>query len=122
MLSARVCDTRDRESEILNAHGCLQNRYEEAAEAYEEGLKSSPGDQALGRGLEDVLKAQSASRAPSGKSCTTRTKNTSACLVFVSGLYAIPGSRYRVGWLSPSVCFGFHPLPVLRKFRADGVT
>ncbi|CAM9261495.1 unnamed protein product [Laminaria digitata] len=40
-------------------------RYEDAAEAYEEGLKSSPGDQALGRGLEDVLKAQAASRAPS---------------------------------------------------------
>eukprot|EP00904_Undaria_pinnatifida_P000933 jgi/Undpi1/10840/HiC_scaffold_3.g01367.m2 len=41
-------------------------RYEEAAEAYEEGLKTSPGDQALGRGLEDVLKAQAASRAPPG--------------------------------------------------------
>ncbi|CBJ30059.1 conserved unknown protein [Ectocarpus siliculosus] len=40
-------------------------RYEEAAEAYEEGLETSPGDAALGRGLQDVLKAKSAaSKAP----------------------------------------------------------
>lgn len=42
-------------------------RYDEAAEAYEEGLKTSPGDAALGRGLEDVLKAQAASKAPAGE-------------------------------------------------------
>lgn len=42
-------------------------RYDEAAEAYEEGLKTSPGDAALGRGLDDVLKAQSASKAPAGE-------------------------------------------------------
>lgn len=42
-------------------------RYEEAAEAYEEGLKTSPGDVALGRGLDDVLKAQAASKAPAGE-------------------------------------------------------
>eukprot|EP00903_Cladosiphon_okamuranus_P012279 g11516.t1 len=41
-------------------------RYDEAAEAYEEGLKTSPGDAALGRGLDDVLKAQAASKAPAG--------------------------------------------------------
>ncbi|CAM9169130.1 unnamed protein product [Ectocarpus sp. 12 AP-2014] len=39
-------------------------RYEEAAKAYEEGLETSPGDAALGRGLQDVLKAKSASKAP----------------------------------------------------------
>lgn len=44
-------------------------RYDEAADAYEEGLKTSPGDAALGRGLEDVLKAQAASKAPAGESC-----------------------------------------------------
>lgn len=42
-------------------------RYDEAAEAYEEGLKTSPGDAALGRGLDDVLKAQAASKAPAGE-------------------------------------------------------
>lgn len=42
-------------------------RYNEAAEAYEEGLKTSPGDVALGRGLEDVLNAQSAAKATAGK-------------------------------------------------------
>lgn len=42
-------------------------RYDEAADAYEEGLKTSPGDAALGRGLEDVLKAQAASKAPAGE-------------------------------------------------------
>lgn len=41
-------------------------RYSEAAEAYEEGLKTSPGDEALGRGLEDVLKAQSSAKASAG--------------------------------------------------------
>ena len=46
-------------------------RYDEAAEAYEEGLKSSPGDAALGRGLDDVLKAQAASKAPAGESFTS---------------------------------------------------
>lgn len=45
-----------------------QDRYDEAAQAYEEGLKTSPGDAALGRGLDDVLKAQAASKAPSGES------------------------------------------------------
>lgn len=44
-------------------------RYDDAADAYEEGLKTCPGDAALGRGLEDVLKAQAASKAPAGKSC-----------------------------------------------------
>ncbi|CAM9439347.1 unnamed protein product [Pylaiella littoralis] len=39
-------------------------RYDDAADAYEEGLKTCPGDAALGRGLEDVLKAQAASKAP----------------------------------------------------------
>lgn len=45
-----------------------QHRYDEAADAYEEGLKTSPGDAALGRGLDDVLKAQTASKAPAGES------------------------------------------------------
>lgn len=44
-------------------------RYNEAAEAYEEGLKTSPGDLALGRGLDDVLKAQSSAKAAAGKTC-----------------------------------------------------
>lgn len=46
----------------------VKYRYDEAAEAYEEGLKTSPGDAALGRGLSDVLKAQEASKAPAGQS------------------------------------------------------
>ena len=46
---------------------CAMQRYDEAAEAYEEGLKTSPGDAALGRGLDDVLKAQAASKAPAGE-------------------------------------------------------
>lgn len=47
-------------------------RYNEAAEAYEEGLKTSPGDEALGRGLDDVLKAQSSARTAAGEYCVRR--------------------------------------------------
>lgn len=49
----------------------FQQRYDEAAEAYEEGLKTSPGDEALGRGLSDVLKAKAATTAPAGGCCMT---------------------------------------------------
>ncbi|CAM9091766.1 unnamed protein product [Ascophyllum nodosum] len=46
-------------------------RYNEAVLTYEEGLNSSPGDVALGRGLEDVRRAQQASnKAPAGESST----------------------------------------------------
>lgn len=57
-----------------NLSVCLNmshQRYDEAADAYEEGLKTSPGDEALGRGLEDVLKAQAATKAPAGECCMT---------------------------------------------------
>lgn len=54
---------------IAGIDGCLRSRYDDAAEAYEEGLRTSPGDEALSRGLEDVLKAQAASVAPPGGSC-----------------------------------------------------
>lgn len=55
----------------------LQQRYDEAAEAYEEGLKTSPGDEALGRGLEDVLKAKAATKAPAGGCCMTTLSDRS---------------------------------------------
>lgn len=60
----------------------MRRRYDEAAGAYEEGLKTSPGDEALGRGLDDVLKAQAASKAPAGEFFMTwahRTTCTHTC-------------------------------------------
>lgn len=61
-------DTRYGNNDVHWSNLCFRamQRYEEAAEAYEEGLKTSPGDAALGRGLDDVLKAQEASKAPAG--------------------------------------------------------
>lgn len=55
----------------LCCHICTRGRrrYNEAVETYEEGLKMSPGDQALGRGLQDVRKAQQErNTAPPGES------------------------------------------------------
>lgn len=46
---------------------CRTTRYEEAGRAYEEGLRVCPGDEALGRGLEDVLRAQKAARSSAGE-------------------------------------------------------
>lgn len=60
----------------------LQQRYDEAAEAYEEGLKTSPGDEALGRGLEDVLKAKAATKAPAGGCCIATLADRSVATVF----------------------------------------
>lgn len=57
-------------------------RYNEAAKAYEDGLKVSPGDEALGRGLDDVLKAQTTAR-------TTAGEFHSSC----QGLFPLSGNR-----------------------------
>lgn len=99
MRSFRVCDGRGRESNVYDAPGGLQIRYEEAAEAYEEGLKTSPGDQALGRGLEDVLKAQAASRAPPGKPLRDRPDNLQPTIVFIWAAF-LYGSCCRVSCFS----------------------
>lgn len=63
----------------------VQRRYDDAADAYDEGLKTSPGDAALARGLDDVLKAQASSKAPAGESFvpTARPRATPGYLALI---------------------------------------